>query len=184
MLEKKLIEIMQTYEYFMRDLELLRDLNLPNGCIAAGYVRNYVWDDLHGYHFRTPLNDVDVLYFDPDDLKEETEQNYETQLKAEVKEYNWSVKNQARMHLRNGDEPYLSVADAMKRWPEVVTAVGISLDGDGNIQVTAPHGLQDLFDLVVRRSPYFRDEDVFRSRMREKKWLERWPRLKLIEEGE
>lgn len=181
MFEKKLIEMMQTYDNFTRDLELLRELNLPHGCIAAGYVRNYVWDSLHGYHSRTPLNDVDVLYFNPNDLKEKTDQNYEAQLKAKVEEYNWSVKNQARMHLRNGDKAYLSVPDAMKRWPEIVTAVGVSLDWEGNIQVVAPHGLQDLFDLVVRRSPYYKDENVFRARVRDKEWLETWPRLRLIE---
>lgn len=31
------------------------------------------------------------------------------------------VKNQARMHLRNGDRPYQSATDAMRYWPETAT---------------------------------------------------------------
>lgn len=181
MLEEKLIEIMRTYENLMRDLRLVQRLELPNWCIAAGYVRNYVWDYLHGNLVRTPLNDVDVLYFDAFDLNEESEKQYEKLLIKEVNEYNWSFKNQARMHIRNHEKPYISVADAMKRWPETVTAVGIMLDGD-DIKITAPLGLEDLFNLAIRRSPYFKNKEYFHKRIQSKKWLEQWPQLKLVEE--
>lgn len=182
MLVEKLIKIMRTNEHLMRDLNLVKQLDLPSWCIAAGYVRNYVWDYLHGFSYRTPLNDVDVLYYNPEDLSEESEKEYELILKNQLQEYNWSVKNQARMHIRNHDEPYISVADAMKRWPETVTAVGISLDYQNNIEIISPHGLNDLFELVIRRSPYFKDNDYFYTRVQSKKWLELWPQLRLIEE--
>lgn len=180
MLEEKLIQILKTNEYLMRDLKIVQALGLPNWCIAAGYVRNYVWDYLHGYSRSTQLNDVDILYFDTNDLSEDMEKRYELLLKNELQEYNWSVKNQARMHIRNQDHPYLSVADAMKRWPETVTAVGISLQEVNSIEIIAPHGLQDLFNLVIRRSPHFRDDDYFHDRVHNKRWLENWPKLKMI----
>jgi uncharacterized protein len=182
MLVEKLIRIMQTDDNLMRDLNLVRQLSLPDWCIAAGYVRNYVWDYLHSYTSRTPLNDVDVLYYDPNDLREESEKKYETILKNNLQEYNWSCKNQARMHVRNHDKPYISVVDAMKRWPETVTAVGIRLDKNMNIEIVAPHGLEDLFELVIRRSPYYKDKHYFYTRIQSKKWLETWPRLQLIED--
>jgi Uncharacterized protein conserved in bacteria len=181
MLEEKLIQIMKTYEYLMRDLRLVQGLGLSNWCIAAGYVRNYVWDYLQGYSVRTPLNDVDVIYFDASDLTEESEKRYESLLRKEVGGYNWSFKNQARMHIRNQEKPYMSISDAMKRWPETVTAVGISLEGN-EFKVTAPHGLDDLFSLVIRRSPYFTDKDHFYARIQSKNWLEYWPQLKIVEE--
>jgi hypothetical protein len=109
MLEEKLIQIMKTYEYLMRDLRLVQGLGLSNWCIAAGYVRNHVWDYLHGYSARTPLNDVDVIYFDASDLTEESEKRYEILLGKEVDRYNWSFKNQARMHFRNQEKPYISI---------------------------------------------------------------------------
>ncbi len=182
MLEEKLIRIMRTYPPFERDLERVRLLRLPDGCIAAGYVRNYVWDFLHGYERRTPLNDADVIYYDPDDLREETEKKYEQELRHQLPEYNWSCKNQARMHLVKGHRPYSSVEDAMRRWPETATAVGVRLDWNGNIQVVAPHGLEDLFSLVIRRSPLFKDEQYFRARIQRKRWLELWPGLRVVDE--
>lgn len=180
MLEQKLIDILSTNEYLLRDLGLISQLGLPEWYIAAGYVRNRVWDHLHGYPEPTPLNDVDILYYDPDDLAEETEKKYESILREQCHAYNWSCKNQARMHLRNQDEPYLSVEDAMKKWPETATAVGISLNDKGNIVILAPYGLHDLFDLVIRKSPFFEDEDVFQQRVQGKKWLEKWPQLSII----
>lgn len=50
----------------LEDLRAVAEQGLPHGCIAAGYVRNFAWDVLHGYTSRTPLHDVDVLYYDPD----------------------------------------------------------------------------------------------------------------------
>jgi len=173
---------MKTNSKLMRDLELVRDLELPEWYIAAGYVRNFVWDHLHEYSDPTRLNDVDIVYFDPSDVSIAKESSCDELLNSQVSEYNWSVKNQARMHLRNGAIPYKSVSDAMKRWPETATAVGISLDSHNHVTVIAPHGLNDLFDLIIRRSPYFKDKENFYDRVHSKKWLELWPQLKWFEE--
>jgi len=140
-----------------------------------------VWDYLHSYSSQTPLNDVDVVYFDPTEISEEKEKIYEKALKKHVP-YPWSVKNQARMHLRNQESRYISVADAMKRWPETATAVGMSLGQHGEFEVIAPYGLDDLFDLVIRRSRYFKDAEYFAARIRDKKWLETWPKLSVAKD--
>ena len=178
--EQEFIQILQLRRPVIEDLKHIRSLNLPHGCIAAGYVRNTIWDHLHHYPHQTLLNDVDVLYFDPDELSEETEKECEIQLKQQRPEYNWSVKNQARMHLRNNDAPYRSVEDAMKRWPETATAVGVQMDANGAFHVIAPFGLDDLFELNVRKSPYFKDLKTFDERIITKKWLERWPKLQIF----
>lgn len=174
------IKIMRSHPTLERDLQIVQTLQLPQSCIAAGYVRNYVWDYLHGYYERSPMNDVDVLYYDPDDLREETEKEHEQKLKM-LYDYNWSVKNQARMHLRNGDSQYKSIEDAMKRWPETATAIGIGLASDGHLKMYAPHGYEDLMHMIERRSPYFRDVSTYRMRMQNKGWLTRWPRLTVID---
>lgn len=181
-LRDKFIEILLIKENLLRDLHFIQKLGLPSWCIAAGYVRNYVWDYLHGYVEGTPLNDVDILCYDSNDLEEQAEKRWEAILIENYPQYNWSVKNQARMHLRNHAEPYHSVEDAMKRWPETVTAVGISLNSYDQIEVIAPHGLDDLFGLVIKRSPFFQDKEYFYQRVESKGWLKTWPRLKLIEE--
>jgi hypothetical protein len=47
----------------MRCLRALRALDLPQGYIGAGFVRNAIWDELHARATPTPLNDIDVIYF-------------------------------------------------------------------------------------------------------------------------
>lgn len=158
----------------------VRRLNLPQGYIAAGFIRNFVWDVKHGYDQRTPLNDIDVVYYDPLDMRESTEKGYERLLREIDPSLPWSVKNEARMHIRNHDKPYQSVEDALKYWAETPTAVGVRLDDD-ELSIVAPFGLDDLFDLVLREGPYVADKDAFRRRYTEKKWLEIWPKLSIVE---
>ena len=162
----------------MRALIAASALPLPDCWIAAGFVRNAVWDALHGYERPTPLNDVDVLYFDPGDVSRACECRYEAALTQAAPDIPWSVKNQARMHLRNDDTPYKSIIDAMRYWVETATGVAVRLNPDGGIELIAAYGTDDLIDLVVRATPKFtRKPGVFQARMREKDWPAIWPRL-------
>ena len=175
----ELIRMMKTYENLARDLDLVRQLELPHWYIAAGYVRNFVWDQLHGYPSPTPLNDIDVIYYDNANLNEAHEKELEAWLNQKTDSSIWSVKNQARMHLKNGNAPYVSITDAISRWPETVTAVGITLNEDHEIEVIAPYGVQDIFQMKVRRSPLFPDIDYYRKRVQSKKWQELWPKIQI-----
>jgi hypothetical protein len=82
------------------------------------------------------------------------------------------------MHFKNGHRPYTSATDAISRWTETCTAVGMRWNGD--VEICAPHGSADLFGLIIR--PTFGDEeyvDLVRSRIQERQWLSRWPRLRV-----
>tara|TARA_R110001583_G_scaffold168044_1_gene320863 strand:+ start:628 stop:1014 length:387 start_codon:yes stop_codon:yes gene_type:complete len=107
----------------MEALELASRLGLNDWCLAAGFVRNLIWDKLHSKEILTPLNDIDLIYFDSDIIDENTDLEYELRLKS-LSSFPWSVKNQARMHIRNNDRPYVSTSDSMSYWVEVETAVG------------------------------------------------------------
>ncbi|MFM9277380.1 nucleotidyltransferase family protein [Paenibacillus jiagnxiensis] len=161
----------------IEDLKRVRELGLPQGCIAAGYVRNRVWDKLHGYVALTPLNDIDVIYYDPGNTLEERDHHLQQLLNRGQINRHWSVKNQARMHERNGDPPYASAEDAMRYWPETATAVGIYMDVQDVMHTVAPFGLDDLFEMRVRKSPCFRNTTAFRIRVFQKEWLDTWPLL-------
>lgn len=180
--DEGLLHMIRENSDMMVDLASVSFLSLPQACIAAGYLRNYVWDILHGYELRTPYNDVDVLYYDPSCLEEEVEKEYEAKLRELNPTHNWSVKNQARMHMKSGESPYCSVEDAMLRWPETATAVGVRLDRNGEVELIAPHGLDDLFSLRVRQSPYCRDNELFMRRIAQKEWLRIWPQLLVVED--
>ncbi|MBM6579684.1 nucleotidyltransferase family protein [Microvirga sp. BT689] len=156
-------------------------LELPDAWIGAGFIRNSVWDVLHGREIdASRLNDVDVLFFEPDDLRKEHEADIERRLRTLAPNVPWSVKNQARMHLRNGDAPYHDTFDAIAHWAETATAVA-ARSRNGKIEVMLPHGSTDLLSLIVRPTPSFKNKmDVYRERLASKDWSARWPRLTML----
>ncbi len=161
-------------------LGVVAALDLPDGWIGAGLIRNAVWDHLHGYPPSPPDSDVDVIWYDPDRTDPALDRLYETRLTAIEPSVLWSVKNQARMHIRNADPPYTSAVDAMRHWPETATAVAARRHGAGLCDIAAPLGLDDLFGLLLRPTPAFAGikRDIYDERLRSRKWLERWPALR------
>ncbi len=169
-------------EVRLRIIGKVADLNLPDCWVGAGFVRSAVWDHLHG---RTPTptwDDIDVVWFDRELATPEADEEIEERLAQAEPSANWSVKNQARMHSRNDDAPYRSVDDAISRWPETATAIAVRLNRRA-IDILAPHGLADLFSMVIRPTPAFvgGKRSIFLERVREKGWLERWPRLVVVD---
>lgn len=167
--------------WHMDVLRTVRELNLKDWMIGAGFVRNIVWDHLHGYDFHTPLSDVDVIYFDLANAERPFDQEYEVQLMAMLKSVPWSVRNQARMHVRNGDLPYLSSEDAMAHWLETPTCVGVTLCDDDTVSMIAPYGVEDLLSLHVRPTPWgVKKPGIYRERIEEKNWPKSWPKLRVF----
>ena len=160
-------------------IALAADLGLKDWCLAAGFVRNLVWDKLHGYEEATPLNDIDLIYYDKSYCSEIIDRTIEKKLKEKT-DLPWSVKNQARMHMRNDDAPYHSTSDAMSYWVEVETAVGVRLAANGLFELVAPFGIESLFEYTVTINDKRRKYDDFIIRIQSKRWLQHWPMLKII----
>lgn len=162
-------------------LDAVAALGLPDCWIGAGFVRNAVWDALHG-RVPGPCSDIDVVWFDPVDARAERDAAIAAGLRAAHPDAPWDVKNQARMHERNGEAaPYRTMEDAISRWPETATAVAVRRRF-GLLELIAPHGVDDLIGLVARPTPAFRGRaDVVATRVREKGWQARWPRLRVLE---
>lgn len=162
-------------------LRAVAAIDLPDAWIAAGAIRNSVWDALHDRPVSTDWADVDVPFFDAGDVSRQREQATEARLRALMPGVPWEVRNQARMHLKTGLEPYRDTEDGLRHFPETPTAVGVRLQDD-HIEVIAPHGLDDLFGLIVR--PVFDGDarlmDVYRARMAAKNWPARWPRVRVL----
>jgi len=164
-----------------RALTTVAALNLPDCWIAAGFVRDALWDYLNGYEVTEPTGDVDVVWHDGASPQPDLDRRIEQELSSAIPELLWSVKNQARMHLRNGDAPYESVADAMRHWPETATMVAARLGSTDTIEFNAPLGLDDLFALRLRPTPGFRIDklSIFNERVSSKRWMDRYPKLAL-----
>ena len=182
MLEKRLNDYISQHQQLMTDLVIVRDLGLPQCYIAAGYIRNYVWDLLHGLEGTDRHTDIDVVYFDPEDVSEERDADLEQHLRISTGNQKWSVKNQARMHVKNGDEPYNSTHAALTYWPETATAVGARLNAEGELELCCPYGLEDLFALRVRRSPNFHKRSYYLERVGKKQWEDLWPQLTISDD--
>lgn len=165
----------------MGALYAVRALELSDGWIGAGFVRDAVWDRLHGYGQRPVSGDVDVVWFNAERCNPAYDSDLEEKLSQQSSRFNWSVKNQARMHQRNGNAPYLSTENALLYWPETATAVAVRAVGTNLIEIIAPYGLNDLFELRLRPTPPFESEklDIFRQRLATKRWAERYPMLQL-----
>lgn len=165
----------------LRLLQAVRSLALPDAWIGAGFVRNAVWDALHGRPATAPQSDIDVIWFDTTRCSPQQDDALEAQLEEACPGPQWSVRNQARMHLRNGDAPYASATDALRYWPETATAVAVRVTAEDHIEVAAPLGLQDLWQGLLRPAGAFatRKHAQFAARVQERGWLQRWPQLRL-----
>jgi uncharacterized protein len=149
--------------------------------VGGGLVRNLIWDHLHGFTPSTPCDDVDIVYFDSLSNLKNHDEVLESKLKGIFPNLRWSVKNQARMHTVNGEEQYKSLEEAISKWPETATAIAARLNAAGEIEIIAPHGLSDLFRLIVRATPAFRNrENRIRERVEQKRWKETWPKLEIF----
>ncbi len=176
------IKILISSDKWMMDaLDAVRSLNLPDCWICAGFVRSKIWDTLHNYGMRTPVPDVDVIYFDSINISEQQEKLLEAKLKAIDPAVPWSVKNQARMHVVNNIPPYASSIDAISKFPETATALGIKLEKDDTLTLTAPSGIQDVISIVLRPTVFFQEtaerRNVYKQRMAKKNWKSIWPKL-------
>lgn len=164
-------------------LETARALDLPDWWIGAGFVRNAIWDHLHGFAPAPFDGDIDVIWFDATRGEKFVDEALTSALQARRPDLPWSVKNQARMHLRNRDHPYRSSVDAMCYWPETATAVAITLRDDDIFELAAPFGIDDLIAMVLRPTPHFLAHrlSVFHERQHRKNWRSRWPLLRVID---
>lgn len=180
-MEQQIITWLREEPMHLQALEQARELRLSDAWLAAGFVRNLVWDRLHGYAQATTLNDIDVVYFNPENCTALADERYEHRLKARSPDLPWSVKNQARMHERHGHAPYSSSADAISYWVEVETAIGARMNADGQIELNAPLGLDALFGFSITPNPRHAIPAVFAQRVHEKGWLTLWPELKVQE---
>ncbi|MCK7501419.1 MAG: nucleotidyltransferase family protein [Comamonadaceae bacterium] len=168
-------------------LAAVRSLGPPSWCIGAGAVRDRVWDELHGVAVPSRPADVDVAWFDAANPDPGRDAVLQERLAAVMPCLAWDVTNQAGVHrwlqARCGRPvaPFVSLEDGVASWPEFATCVGVRLEADGSISVVAPHGLGDLFGLVVRHNPARAGVETFRARLASKRFAQRWPRLTVVE---
>lgn len=185
---EKLSQLVVQDAQLMRVLRAAREVDLPDWYVGAGIIRNTVWDYLHGYTGRSRLRDVDLAYFDADDISGEQGKRATVALTEMVPEVEWDVVNQAGVHLwyesdfGHAIKPHESIEGAIATWPETATCVAVRLLPDNELLIHSPYGLADLFNMILRRNPRQVSVELFRQRYVEKRIKEKWPLVTIMDE--
>jgi uncharacterized protein len=164
------------------------DLDLPGWYLTAGCLVQTVWNTMTGREPAAGIKDYDLFYFDGADLSWAAEDavigrgaDVFADLAAQVE-----IRNEARVHLwyqqRFGIPcpAYSSVEDAIDSFPASTCCVGVRLSPvTGHWVVYAPHGLSDVFGMVIRPNMTgVAPKEVYTSKAT--RWLREWPELRVI----
>lgn len=134
-------------------LPKIAEINLPNWWLAGGAVRNTVWCNIFGEECKLFIKDFDIAFFDEQGNRDQ-ELAAKSILTTQFPEYVFDVKNQASFcRWRAGRKTYYSTEDGIKDWLHTATAVGVSMNEQGEWQFFTPYGLDDLFNGVIRPTP-------------------------------
>ncbi|WP_296173591.1 nucleotidyltransferase family protein [uncultured Streptococcus sp.] len=179
--EQEILEAFRKNPDMMAILTIIRNLGLKDSWLAAGSVRNFIWNLLSDKSPFDHETDVDVIFFDPDISYEET-LSLEKKLREDFPQYQWELKNQVYMHQHSPHTvPYRSSCDAMSKYPERCTAVGLRLNEESDFELYAPYGLEDILNFQIRPTLHFlKNEDrmeLYRTRLSKKNWQEKWKNL-------
>jgi hypothetical protein len=166
-------------------LERFKEVALPDSWLVAGCIAQTIWNLRCEQPAEFGLKDVDLIYFDEQDLSFEAEASHERRLRGLFQHLpiKLDVKNEARVHLwyedRFGDaiKPYSSSADAIATFPTTATAVGVR-QIRSKFECCAPFGLDDLFSLVVRPNKRQITRAIYEAKVG--RWRSIWPRLTFL----
>ncbi|MFE0346007.1 nucleotidyltransferase family protein [Streptomyces griseoluteus] len=178
--------VLSRNEVLLEVLHRTAGLGLPGWYLTAGCVFQTVWNIVTDSHPSSGIKDYDVFYFDDHDLSWEAEDGViktaaETfaGLPADVE-----IRNEARVHLWYEQKfgvactPYASTEAAIDSFAATTCCLGVRLEPDGQWRVYAPHGLSDVFNLVVRPNPVLAPREVYE--MKTARWRRQWPELTVL----
>ncbi|MGW2570527.1 nucleotidyltransferase family protein [Streptomyces sp. NPDC001537] len=168
-------------------LERTATMALPGWYLTAGCLFQTVWNVVTDRPPTAGIKDYDVFYFDADDLSWEAEdavikagREIFADLPAEVE-----IRNEARVHLWYEDRfgvpcpPYESSEAAIDSFAATTCCLGVRLEAGGRWRVYAPHGLSDVFNLVLRPNPVLAPRSVYEAKAA--RWREQWPELTVLD---
>jgi hypothetical protein len=181
--EARLAAILRGTPHVAAALDAAGAVDPPDWLLAAGVIRDAVWDALHARPPQLP-RDVDLAFFDPGDVSPAREEAVCAALAAQAPGLPWDARNQAAVHLWYPERfgvavaPFASAAAAVATFPETATCVGVRLETNGELRVIAPFGLDDLLAGICRHNPTRAPPEVFARRVADKGWRARWPRVR------
>jgi len=185
-LEARLCEIVRADEMLISVLTTARDLELPDWRLVAGCLYQTVWNQLTNRPAGHGIRDYDLVYFDGNDLSYDGEDVVIRRCAQAFGELRppVEVRNQARVHLwfeKRFGAPYAPLAstdEGIGRYAATAHCVGIRLEPNRHLDVAAPYGLTDIFDMILRPNPTLPNAPSYGEKAARAKAC--WPELTII----
>jgi uncharacterized protein len=160
--------------------------DLADWYLVAGCLYQTVWNVVTGQPAEDGILDYDLAYFDGSDLSWEAEDEV---IQAGSKVFAGppapvQIRNQARVHLWYGPKfglpcpPHQSTEAAIDTYEAAIACLGVRLRPGGQLRIYAPHGLSDVFNLVVRPNAVLAPRHVYEAKTT--RWRRQWPGLTVL----
>ncbi|CAN7247477.1 nucleotidyltransferase family protein [Mesorhizobium sp. LjNodule214] len=151
------LDIVAADSLIAETLARVRQLDLPDWLVVSGALYNSVWNRLTGKPSGYGIKDVDLFYFDDANLSYEAE---DAVIRLAAKHFEGlalpvEVRNQARVHLwypiKFGQScpRYTSSSESVSYFASKTHAVGVRFGSNGQLDVVAPFGLDDIFSFRI-----------------------------------
>ncbi|MEF2965338.1 nucleotidyltransferase family protein [Paenibacillus sp. M1] len=183
----RLIHILQKNELLMHVFDRMEHVEIGAYYIGAGCIAQTVWNELTHRPFMYGIDDIDIVYFNKNDLSYEAEDEVIRYIKEMFSNLpvKLDIKNQARVHLWYPDKfaidikAFETLEQAIDNWPSTATAFGVRKERTGSWKIYAPFGFDDLFHLTVRANKKLITKEIYMNKAL--KWQAKWPELILLE---
>ncbi|TIO76071.1 MAG: nucleotidyltransferase family protein [Mesorhizobium sp.] len=179
------LDIVAADPLLAKTLARVRALALPDWLVVSGALYNSVWNHLTGKPPGYGIKDVDLFYFDDADLSYEAE---DAVIRRAARQFEGlplpvEVRNQARVHLwyeaRFGSAyPRLSSSAEALSWFASKNAVGVCFNADGELDLVAPFGLDDIFSFRITPNRVMDNQWTHEAKGRRAK--ENWPEISVV----
>ena len=170
-------------------LEKFPQLGLRDWWLASGCLFQTVWNLKCGNPAHHNIEDYDVCYFSEDDSWEaendviQSAEKLFSDLGVVIQ-----VRNQARVHKWFPEKyglaypPLTTASEGILRFPASAQTIGMKRTGDKYIDVYAPFGLGDIWEMIVRPNRALPASVHYAEKT--EKWRAKWPDLKIYPWGE
>ena len=161
----------------------------PDLWLVSGALFQTVWNVLEGKPRGRSIIDYDLFYFDPD-TSEDAEDRW---IKRAAEHFAFAprevqLRNQARVHLwypKKFAIPYPqlhSSCDGVRQFLMPACMVAIQPQSNGNLELFAPLGLDDVFDRLIRPNPLWQGPARERYLEKAARYMRDWPSVRFAPE--
>ena len=163
-------------------LERFAQLGIRDWWLTSGCIVQTVWNMRCGRSPERGILDYDIAYYSEDQSWEAEDEVIRNagKLFADLP-VTLQVRNQARVHLWYTEKygvavsPLTSASEGILRFPSTTTAVGLKRTGDEFLDLYAPFGLSNVWNLTVKPNRALPIPQIYAEKT--ERWRAEWPRL-------